>query len=98
MAELPAAPRWISAADTPGFNFALEPKFPIGPFAVLAKLGAFVLGTGVAGRESGTVAQSYGAGFTYVFGDAPLGLRAEWTGIGGGADVSVVTAGGFLRW
>ncbi len=67
---------WITASGDQGFNFALAPKIPFGNFTVLAKVGAFVLGTGAAGQESGDVAHSYGAGFTYVFGEGPFGIRA----------------------
>lgn len=89
---------WITAAGDHGFNFALAPKIPFGNFTVLAKVGAFVLGTGGAGQDSGDVAHSYGAGFTYVFGEGPFGIRTEWTGIGDKAKVNVATFGGFLRW
>lgn len=89
---------WIAASGDHGFNFALAPKIPFGNFTALAKVGAFVLGTGAAGQASGDVANSYGAGFTYVFGGGPFGIRAEWTGIGDKAKVNVATFGGFLRW
>lgn len=89
---------WIAASGDHGFNFALAPKIPFGNFTVLAKVGAFVLGTGAAGQDSGDVVHSYGAGFTYVFGDGPFGIRTEWTGIGDKAKVNVATFGGFLRW
>jgi len=89
---------WITASDDQGFHFALAPKVPIGNFTVFAKVGAFVIGTGRRGQQSGDVEHSYGAGFTYVFGEGPFGLRTEWTGVGDSANANFVTFDEFLRW